>query len=72
MKRDTAVLRLLAEMQRIDKEDVLSQRDKACEIISFLEHKIGMKPVTFVPSGCMHSMRECCNCQPSYEFDWDK
>ena len=72
MRRDTAVLRLFEEIKRLDREDVLSPRDKACEIISFLEHKIGMKPVKTVPSGCMHTMREMCNCQTEYDFTWDK
>ena len=31
-----------------------------------------MKPVTEHPSGCLHSMREMCNCQTTYSFKWDK
>lgn len=83
MRRDDAVSRLFAEIKRMEKEDLLSPRDRACEIISFVEHDLKMLPPSVKAItirgkdfrfGAMCSMRcSCDECNPNYLMNvWEQ
>lgn len=45
--------------------------EMAREIVDALE-KIEVQPSKSIPSGCLHSMREMCNCQTTYEIGYEE
>lgn len=69
MKRSEAtkiILKVWDEYKELSKEQLASKTLRELE-------KAGLKPKgKYVSSGCLHSMREACDCQGTYTYDWDK
>lgn len=63
-KLSTWVLENVAQDHEYDPVDVNA-------LLTFVEKEIGLTPHKYISSGCMHSMREACNCQPTHIFEWE-
>lgn len=68
MKRSDALELIEDSLREIDMN--ANTKLFAEEILKKLE-KSGMKPFRMEDSGCLHSMRECCSCQPTIITEWD-